>query len=191
VRRLGLRIPNEMINQLRFGRGLDNRKLKAAGYEYRFTTREAVIKQREHMRLLPLLRGAGEPYTYEREVEEFLRWSPSVRRSGASAGKAWRPSPQQVVELQKALSSLGQRSAPSGPAPGRQPEPHAAAHASQAAPVSEYDDLAVPEVIALLPSLERGDLEVLRSHESAQHGRAEVLTAIDRLLMGTHPADAS
>jgi hypothetical protein len=126
------------------------------------------------MRLLPLLRGRGEPYTYEREVEEFLRWSPSVRRSGTSAGKGWTPSPQQVVELQKALASLGQQAATSGPAPGRQPE--------SAAPASEYDDLAVVEVIALLPSLERGDLEALR--------RIEVLSAIDRLLTGTHSADA-
>ena len=29
-----------------------------------------------------LQRGSGEPYRYEREVEEFLRWSPSVRRKG-------------------------------------------------------------------------------------------------------------
>jgi hypothetical protein len=27
-------------------------------------------------------RGQGEPYRYEREVEEFLRYSPSVRRRG-------------------------------------------------------------------------------------------------------------
>jgi UDP-glucose 4-epimerase len=188
LRRLGLRIPNEMINQLRFGRGLDNRKLKAAGYPYRYTTREAVVKQREHMRLLPLLRGTREPYTYEREVEEFLRWSPSVRRSGATAGKAWRPSPQQVVDLQKALASLGEQAAPSGPAPGRPPAP--AAPPPQPSPVSEYDELAVPEVIALLSSLERGDLEMLHRHESARRGRVEVLTAIDRLLTGTQSADA-
>ena len=30
--RLGIRIPPEMLQQLRFGRGLDNRRLKAAGY---------------------------------------------------------------------------------------------------------------------------------------------------------------
>ena len=31
LRRLGLRIPVEMLRQLRFGRGLDNRRLKSSG----------------------------------------------------------------------------------------------------------------------------------------------------------------
>ena len=30
--------------------------------------------------LSPVMRGVKEPYSYEREVEEFLRWSPHVRR---------------------------------------------------------------------------------------------------------------
>ena len=37
LRRAGLRIPPEMLSQLRFGRGLDNRKLKATGFGYRYT----------------------------------------------------------------------------------------------------------------------------------------------------------
>jgi UDP-glucose 4-epimerase len=78
--RLGLRVPPEMRNQLRFGRAVDNRALKATGYRYRYTTRETVLKLREHQRLHPLL-GEGSPqYRYEREVEEFLRWSPYVKR---------------------------------------------------------------------------------------------------------------
>ncbi len=81
LRRLGLRIPVEMLRDLRFGRGLDNRKLKATGYSYRYTTREAVQKLRAGQRLRPLLRSGSESYRYEREVEEFLRWSPSVRGS--------------------------------------------------------------------------------------------------------------
>lgn len=79
LRPLGLRFPPEMLRQLRFGRGLDNRQLKATGYRYRYTTRETVLKLREHQRLLPLRRRQGEPYRYEREVEEFLRRSPAVR----------------------------------------------------------------------------------------------------------------
>ena len=43
---LGVRIPPEMLNQLRYGRGLDNRRLKAAGFRYRYTTREAVQQVR-------------------------------------------------------------------------------------------------------------------------------------------------
>jgi UDP-glucose 4-epimerase len=79
LRRLGLRVPVELLRELRFGRGLDNRRLKASGYGYRYTTREAVLKLRAHQRLRPLLRSGSDSYRYEREVEEFLRRSPSVR----------------------------------------------------------------------------------------------------------------
>ena len=80
LRRLGFRVPDEMLNQMRFGRGLDNRRFKAAGFDYQFTSREAVLRLGEHLRLSPVLAGVSEPYRYEREVEEFLRWSPHVRR---------------------------------------------------------------------------------------------------------------
>jgi UDP-glucose 4-epimerase len=82
LRPLGIRIPDEVLNQLRYGRGLDNRRLKGTGYSYRYTSREAVLNHAEALRARPLRRGEGEPYRYEREVEEFLRWSPSVRRKG-------------------------------------------------------------------------------------------------------------
>jgi UDP-glucose 4-epimerase len=80
LRRLGFRIPDEVVNLLRFGRGVDNRLLKSTGFSYGYTTRETVIKLSEHMRLAPVMRGTDQEYTYEREVEEFLRWSPNVRR---------------------------------------------------------------------------------------------------------------
>ena len=72
-------MPPEALNQLRYGRGVDNRRYKAAGFGYAYTSREAVLKLGEHLRLDPVLRGAQEPYRYEREVEEFLRWSPHVK----------------------------------------------------------------------------------------------------------------
>jgi UDP-glucose 4-epimerase len=79
LRRLGVRIPPEMVNQLRYGRGLDNRKLKSTGFRFGHTTREAVLKFAEHLRLRAVLGEIEEPYRYEKEVEDFLRWSPSVR----------------------------------------------------------------------------------------------------------------
>jgi len=82
LNRLGLRMPEEMLNQLRYGRGLDNRKLKAAGFHFRYTTRETVARFAEHLRVRHLREGNGSGYRYEREVEEFLRYSPSVRRPG-------------------------------------------------------------------------------------------------------------
>ncbi len=68
-----------MLRDLRSGRGLDNRKLKATGYAYRYTTRETVQKLRAQQRLRPLLRSGSESYRYERDVEEFLRRSPNVQ----------------------------------------------------------------------------------------------------------------
>src|SRR5262249_17240391 len=79
---LGLRVPHVVRRQLRFGRGLDNRKLKLAGYRFALTTRETVQAFAEALRLAPLRGSAGAPYQYEREVEAFLRYSPSVRRLG-------------------------------------------------------------------------------------------------------------
>ena len=85
LRVAGVRIPEEMARQLRYGRALDNRKLKAAGFTLRYTTREAVQKFAEDLRVRALRQDGGAPYRYEREVEEFLRYSPSVRRPSDQA----------------------------------------------------------------------------------------------------------
>jgi UDP-glucose 4-epimerase len=105
--RLGVRVPPEMLQQMRFGRGIDNRKLKATGFRYRCTTRETVQKLAEHQRLHPIVRGATEPYRYEREVEDFLRWSPHVRNP--SYRKESRLTPGEMVDLQKVMASYGDR----------------------------------------------------------------------------------
>ncbi len=87
LRRLGARVPVELVRQLRYGRGLDNRRLKATGYRYAYTTREAVLRLGAEQRLRPLLGPGSEPYRYDPNLEEFLRWSPSVHgaRTAASA----------------------------------------------------------------------------------------------------------
>ena len=159
VRRLGLEIPPEMLGQLRFGRGLDNRKLKATGFGYRYTTREAVIRLGEYMRLHPILRDAKQPYRYEEEVEEFLRWSPNVRDSSYRRDATLRPG--QIAQIQKSIASR----------PGQ-----------AAAPVPGYTDLDEDEIVALLPSLEPIQLHALREHERAVGGRERVLTALDQAL---------
>jgi UDP-glucose 4-epimerase len=79
LRALGVQVPPEMLNMLRFGRGLDNRRYKASGFEYGYTTRESVLAFSEHLRLQPILRGVESTYTYEGEVERFLRRSPLAR----------------------------------------------------------------------------------------------------------------
>ena len=85
LRSLGFKVPSEMLNLMRFGRGLDNRRFKATGFEYGHTSREAVAKLGERLRLDPVMRGVEGGYTYEREVEEFLRWSPHVQRDRAAS----------------------------------------------------------------------------------------------------------
>ena len=113
LRRVGIRVPPEAMNQLRYGRGVDNRRYKASGFHYQHTSREAVLKLGEYMRLHPVVRGAQERYRYEREVEEFLRWSPHVRRSGS--GQAPALSRGQIAELQRLLASVGEEDGdPSG-----------------------------------------------------------------------------
>jgi UDP-glucose 4-epimerase len=212
LRRLGLRIPPEVLNQLRFGRGVDNRRLKAVGFRYGYTSRETVVKLGEHLRLHPLVRGAQEPYRYEREVEEFLRWSPHVRH--AKGGTAL--SRQQLVELQRLLDAyadtagIGEaeaeqiheavgrraRDAEAEPPPALarrpEPEPHPAPGwepGPPTVPVEHYDDLAAEEVISLLGSLDRDDLVALREYEDAHRARAGVLGAIDSVL-ARRPAPA-
>jgi UDP-glucose 4-epimerase len=181
-----VKIPPEALNQLRFGRGVDNRRYKAAGFGYQYTSREAVLGLGEHLRLKAVARGAGEPYHYEREVEEFLRWSPHVKNArGVHGGALTR---QQVVQLQRLLGSLdtapgaADRRRRDEGAPRRPADGAAGRESPASPPVEHYDDLAAEEVIALLGSLEADDLILLREHESAHAGRDRVLTAIDSVL---------
>ena len=96
MRALRVRIPPEMLQQLRYGRGIDNRRLKAAGYVFRATSREAVLALARHLRTRAIT--DGDPgYRYEREVEEFLRRSPTVRK---------RPEPRWVQEAEADVDAL-------------------------------------------------------------------------------------
>jgi UDP-glucose 4-epimerase len=197
LRRFGVTLPPEMLNQLRFGRGLDNRRFKATGFGYRFTTRETVQKLGEHLRLQPILAGIREPYRYEREVEEFLRWSPYVRRGREEEGER-PPMPNfgQLSELQKFLAAYAaatpqphedaEQAAPRARRrPKRETEPVVD---SPAAPVDYYDDLEAEEVISLLGSLEAQDLVALREYEASAQARDGVLRAIDGVLTRREPA---
>ena len=51
LRRLGFRIPDEMVNQLRFGRGVDNRLFKATGFRLRLHLARDGAQLGEHLRL--------------------------------------------------------------------------------------------------------------------------------------------
>ncbi|HUJ65151.1 MAG TPA: hypothetical protein VLX59_06425, partial [Acidimicrobiales bacterium] len=79
--RMGVvKLPREVLDLLRYGRGVDNRKLKAAGFEYRYTTAGAVHHFVENQRLRGAV-GETEPfYRYQGDVEAFFRHSPAVVR---------------------------------------------------------------------------------------------------------------
>ncbi len=199
MRRLGIRVPAEMLGQLRFGRGVDNRRLKACGFEYGHTSREAVLVLGEHLRLHPLLRTGAEPYRYEREVEEFLRWSPNVRSAGVKDGVT--VSRAQVLELQRLLAAYHEAEG-EGAAPEAQGERAGSAEVegagsagdagrvrglehgapSPVSPVEHYDDLTAEEIVSLLGSLERRDLQALRDYEGAHRRRKTVIGALDSAL---------
>jgi UDP-glucose 4-epimerase len=79
--RLGLiDLPDELLDVLRYGRGVDNRRLKQAGFEYRYTSAGTIADFVEALRIRRMV-GAGESaYQYERDVEQFFRHSPAVVR---------------------------------------------------------------------------------------------------------------
>ena len=177
TRRLGMRVPPEMLSQLRYGRGLDNRKLKASGFVYRYTTRETVIKLREHLRLDPILRGATEPYQYEREVEHFLRWSPHVRRETEGSQEVAEAPPVEPPPVEPPPVEPPPVEEPPVEVPEPEPEPVPAGP-----PVDHYDDLEAEEIISLLGSLEGADLEALLEYERGAQARDTVVAAIEAVL---------
>lgn len=81
LRRLGLvDLPPELIELLKFGRGLDNRRYKQAGFAYQHSTAGAVEAFVEALRLRSTI-GRSNEYRYEEDVEQFFRHSPAVLRN--------------------------------------------------------------------------------------------------------------
>ncbi len=80
LRRLGVDLPDELLALLRYGRGVDNSRLKETGFAYHHTSAGAVRAFSEAMRLRATFGDAGRAYRYERDVEQFFRHSPAVIR---------------------------------------------------------------------------------------------------------------
>jgi UDP-glucose 4-epimerase len=73
-------IPHELLALLRYGRGVDNGRYKATGFEYGYTSAGAVEAFAEGLRLGRSLGTDGAEYEYQRDVEAFFRHSPAVVR---------------------------------------------------------------------------------------------------------------
>jgi UDP-glucose 4-epimerase len=80
LRVLGVELPDEVLPLLRYGRGIDNRRLKRAGFEYLYTSAGAVLAFVEALRLRRTVGSVARQYRYERDVEQFFRHSPAVVR---------------------------------------------------------------------------------------------------------------
>ncbi len=85
LRRIGVDLPSELIEVLKYGRGIDNRRLKQAGFTYDYTSAGAVEAFAETVRLRRTV-GAEPAYRYEEDVETFFRHSPAVVRQQGDGG---------------------------------------------------------------------------------------------------------
>jgi UDP-glucose 4-epimerase len=79
LRPLGVDLPGELIELLKYGRGIDNSRLKDAGFKYRFTSAGAVQAHIEALRLKGTV-GHDTEYQYQEAVENFFRHSPAIVR---------------------------------------------------------------------------------------------------------------
>jgi len=80
LRITGIELPQEVIDLLRYGRGVDNTRFKRAGYRYKYTTAGTVDAFARTLRLESTIGEKHPHYRYERDVETFFRHSPAVVR---------------------------------------------------------------------------------------------------------------
>jgi UDP-glucose 4-epimerase len=79
-------LPPELIPLLRYGRGMDTTRFCETGFEYLFSSVEAAHAFARAIRLRKGVGRPGDSYTYQEDVEHFLRFARSVahRPSGPS-----------------------------------------------------------------------------------------------------------
>jgi UDP-glucose 4-epimerase len=73
-------LPTEALMLLRYGRSVDNRRYKRAGYRYAYTSAGTVEAFAQGLRLAGAIGERNPSYRYQREVEDFFRHSPAVVR---------------------------------------------------------------------------------------------------------------
>jgi UDP-glucose 4-epimerase len=76
-----LELPDEYLRLLRYGRGVDNRRLKKTGFRYDYSSAQAVMAFVEAVRLRASVGSTTPTFTYERDVEQFFRHSPAIIRN--------------------------------------------------------------------------------------------------------------
>jgi UDP-glucose 4-epimerase len=85
LRRLGLDLPDELLALLRYGRGVDNSRLKDEGFRYQHSTAGTVKTFAEEARLRATVGDPHPTYRFEQDVETFFRHSPAVVRDAPAS----------------------------------------------------------------------------------------------------------
>ena len=73
-------LPPEALTLLRYGRGVDTRRLKQAGFNYKYSSAGAVESYAQASRLRNTVGNSRPTYKFERDVENFFRRSSAVVR---------------------------------------------------------------------------------------------------------------
>lgn len=77
ARLIGIDVPTEVRRLLTYGRGVDNRKIKDAGFAFEYTSAGAVQQHAKAQRLKDAVSGVyPQTYRYQDDVERFFRHSP-------------------------------------------------------------------------------------------------------------------
>jgi UDP-glucose 4-epimerase len=80
LRALGSDMPPELLELLRYGRGVDGSKLVEAGFDYRYTSAGTVEDFARALRLRSTVGDSDPAYIYQADVEQFFKHSPAVKR---------------------------------------------------------------------------------------------------------------
>jgi UDP-glucose 4-epimerase len=73
-------LPQETLELLRHGRGVDTRRIKRTGFDFEWTSAGTVESFWQNVRLRKTFGNRPADYVYERDVEQFFRHSPAVVR---------------------------------------------------------------------------------------------------------------
>lgn len=73
-------LPPEVVGLLKFGRAVDTRRIRQAGFTPTYTSAGAVESFWQAVRLRKTVGSSAPGYVYERDVESFFRHSPAVVR---------------------------------------------------------------------------------------------------------------
>lgn len=73
--------PNDLIQLMKYGRGLDTTRFKSLGFRFNYDTLAAVEKFARENRLRKTIKPDEKAYQYQKDVELFFKHSPAIERN--------------------------------------------------------------------------------------------------------------